>query len=105
MSDTAKKSSAKKSTIKKSSGGSTNPLKEESPSKTINHPKEESVKTEFKAGMKGKVSEVDQLKLEFETITKKFDSIEDPINRYIARQDMRELQEKLKEYGINVNIP
>ncbi|MHA1585466.1 MAG: hypothetical protein ACTSWL_09435 [Promethearchaeota archaeon] len=48
---------------------------------------------------------ITEKRAEFAILLEKFNKMDDPIERYIKRQEMREVQEWLEEYGISVNIP
>lgn len=48
---------------------------------------------------------LEKKRAEFEMLVQKFEHMEDMVNRYIARQEMKELQEWLAEHGINVEVP
>jgi uncharacterized coiled-coil protein SlyX len=49
--------------------------------------------------------EISQLRAKFDTLANKFDTMEDLVNRYIARQEMKEIASKLAEHGINLDVP
>lgn len=48
---------------------------------------------------------LEKKRAEFEMLVQKFEHMEDMVNRYIARQEMKELQEWLADHGINVEVP
>ena len=48
---------------------------------------------------------ITEKRAEFAILFEKFKKMDDPIERYIKRQEMKEVQEWLEEYGISVKIP
>ncbi len=50
-------------------------------------------------------SKIDENCARFEKLLEDFNSHDDPVNRYIKRQRMLEIQSWLKDFGINVDVP
>jgi hypothetical protein len=75
---------------------STKSTKLESPK--LDNEKKAPVKVEAAAGS-------NQLREDFEKLISQFLHLEDPVARYMKRQEMKDLQEKLKAQGVNVDVP
>jgi hypothetical protein len=50
-------------------------------------------------------SKIEKTRNEFERLLSKFQTMDDPIERYIKRQEMIKLQNILNEFGEQVDIP
>ena len=51
------------------------------------------------------ISKIEQNHAKFGKLMADFYAHDDPVDRYIKRQQMIELQEWLKEFGISVEVP
>ena len=50
-------------------------------------------------------AKIEENRAKFEKLIVEFSSHDDPVDRYIKRQQMLELQEWLKDFGIKVDVP